>query len=1205
MPEPAKEAKTPEQKRLHRSRWMGIASGIIVVGFIISVAYFGLKYFRDTSYQDERAFRVLGHVVGQFGNLQEAIAGALQLAPEYQKCKPSQTEDGARARYARSLTLRGVQLTRTASPTPSDQPNAFRIGTSSRARTFSVSSCGLTMSGPLADQVPIFINQSLFETVAIAAKSGKVLAAIPRARAQTQHVQLHGVAGIDLFGGDVAGILRNAALREAIAQQKQPGKDDKPVTTERTEPGTGIVYAENVGGQPFRIFVLPFEPARPTIVEGEQPASQLYLIGVQRQNVLESVSDALGAGGALVVTLGVLICVLLWPFISLRFSSPQEAIAPTQVLAVLLALLLIPAVVATAGFSLWTRYRLMLWADQQAEIYALRVEQTLIREMEWGLHMLEPLAEQYASSTAVIDADFMMKDCKAEECFQAQLPKRCTDPRFPRIPENWSPIRSAAPLNREGRSSGLTLNFFQPSAVDELNLADREYYRAIVDGDEWLTGNLWSHEADCSQASEHRYVAQRLFNRSDAARALQLAVPIDIANGERIGLVTGDTRAYGLSATLRPPLLRFAIFDHHSGAVLFHTNDERSLAENFIVETEENGSLIASMQKRASRWSMKRILLDDHFTGRYIGESHRFYHRAVPGAPWGLVVFYETNALDSIVLHTAVATLGTYFLIGAIGALVLGLLVLVLPTRAGLAILRWIWPRWNLRERYRIVGNVTIAILAVLATIAVSRLNDVRWSSIAIALVLTLILLNFAARPIGTLIAKLLPARGPSVTAYARSYARCMFGVLCLISAVPVIYIAVGYHDTSVHAFVRDELLQAARDEEQRRRTLLRDDRHFNSSASFNLQRAIELSQALPVPGYEHEMSEYLKRPLWSLTDADPNLWLSACGPPVLNRLRRAIWALSSARQIQHMFASSVRRPEDPGEPDELNGCRPLAVQAWQRSEDGTLVSIALPLKAIADDLGAIGECRPGRSGDGLCRDPELHTLYTTSSGFVLTSVAAGCALLILLLSSHVSRRLFGIRIPFSGRFIPSQADEANASALLEAELALVRLKNTPGLEMTSKDEADWRAQNCRPIYERMWKSLDNEKEQQLLLLHLAHGRYANPENRAVIEQLLRRGYIALAPWPRIVEPGFAEFIRSVHPSDDVDALRYEASHTPWSTWRTPILIVVIIVAALLMWLAGGAMHIVVGVLGGVATLFGSLTQVTSFIHRDKPAADK
>lgn len=1208
----AKEAKTPEQRRVRRSRWIAIAGGLLIIGFISSFAYFGLRYFRDSSYQDERAFRVLGHVVGQFGNLQNAIAGAVQLAGCLQK--PG---------YVERLALRGdvkfalgedaERLWANASP------KAFRIDPTSVDRTFSVATrrdasqgCDVVLSGPLSDQIPIFINQTLFDQVAIASDDGTVLARVNRDRDQSQQVQLHSVAGTDLFGGNVAVLLRRAAASELQASTLEKAKE-APAQNIPSTPGTAIVYSHEVGGQAFRVFVLPFEPAQETDI-GDRRVTRLYLVGLLRQNVLHSMSEALGSGGALFITLGVLLGVLSWPFMSLRFASVQEAIGPTQLIAILLALLLIPAVVATTGFSIWTRHKLMLWSDQHAEIYAYRVEQALIREMDSSLHVLESLAKQMAQNQSFVDAHFLMGTTGKGSEAACVMPHECKRvlerPRPPglppEVPEDWSPIRSAAPLNAEGKSSGLTLSFYRGDPPgDELDLRDREYYLAIKAGEEWRPGALW-HETQPN--AEHRFVAQRLFNRSDAARALQLAVPIDAAN-ERKGLFTGDTRVYGLSTSLRPPLLRFAIFDHRSGALVFHTHDERSLAENLIVETEGNASLVEAMQKRASTWSRFRIQFADHFTGRYMGAAHRFYHRAIPGTPWGLVVLYETDSLNTIVLQTAVATLATYFAIIAIAALLLGLLVILLRQRADVEILRWIWPKWSSRDHYRLIRLVGTCVLTLLAVIALGRLNDVGGLRLMLfaMLLIAIFAVAIAARTLPALASKFRP-RGPSFVTYKRSYVQSLFVVLCLISAVPVIGIAIGYHDTSVHAFIRDELFNAAIDEEHRRRTMLRDDRGFNATTEVNVDRAVQLSRTLQVPGYRYAAIGDMKQPSWLLTDPLPSPWLFECGPPLLDQYRNWIWSLSTARQVQRPIASNVG--VEPSLEERLaklrsGECPPLAVRARRRSDDGIRVSVALPLEPIkkpaGQDLSAIGLCPTDKAPTSLCRDPELRTVYAASSAFVLGAVTLGGALLVLLLSAHVARRLFGVRIPFAGRFVPSAADESSTSALLDAELELVRLKNTDGFQLTSKDEADWRASKCEPIYRQMWEALGHAHDQQLLLLHLAHGRYANPENQLVIEQLLQRGYITLAPWPRIIEPGFAEFIRRVHPSDALDELRFEASHTPWSQWRTPILVLVIIIAALLMWLAGSAMHILVGVLGGVATLFGSITQVTSFIHRDKP----
>jgi hypothetical protein len=65
-------------------------------------------------------------------------------------------------------------------------------------------------------------------------------------------------------------------------------------------------------------------------------------------------------------------------------------------------------------------------------------------------------------------------------------------------------------------------------------------------------------------------------------------------------------------------------------------------------------------------------------------------------------------------------------------------------------------------------------------------------------------------------------------------------------------------------------------------------------------------------------------------------------------------------------------------------------------------------------------------------------------------------------------------------------------------------------------------------------------------------------DQQPVIERLLRRGYLTLAPWPTIVEPGFAEFIRTAPHTASFDDLRTQTSQTVWGQLRTPLLVLVI-----------------------------------------------
>lgn len=1219
-------------KGRQKGRWLPVIVAFAAAAIIGGIAYFGLKFFRDTAYADERAFRVLGQIVGQFANFQSAIDGTFRLVRENAGGSADSANAQATSKYQRAIALRDVtvKLLDSCPSTEIGSEPSFRIEMQASARNFSMVSCEkstrpLELSGALAKQLPIFIVQDHFDNVVIATENGSILAGVPRGEYRGNQVELHEVAATDLLGGSAAELLRRAA----VAEHSDPSRPDQKSPTPESpppHPDHAVVLAEEIGGQTNRVFVLPFEPAQPVwINESSKPEPRLYLIAFKKQRVMASLSEALGSGGALVVTFCALFGILAWPLLSLRFESPRQAIPPTQVAAVLIAILLMPAVIATAGFSVWTRHRLELWADQHAEIYALRVEDVLIRELDSGVHILEELSGQYGGNEHFTEAKFLIGGEKGPPrgsnvvCVQRPSAQE-TDPGCkypiqwpepPDTPGNWSWIRSVAPLNKYGKSAGLTLNFFEQTPTVAVDVHDRPYFQALMQREEWVVpDDLWHERGDPARAP-HRYVAQRLFNRTDAARVLQLAVPLD-RGGERLGIVTGDTRVYGLANALRPPLLRFAIADSRSGALLFHSKDRLSLAENLLVETEQNATLEVAMQQRASRFTSLKIRTEQHFSGRYLGKPHRFFYRAVAGAPWTLVVFYPTDGLNDMVLQTAVATLGTYFALVIFCALLLVVLTLILPDRFDLQLLKWIWPKWESRHRYPLIAPVLIALVLASALVLLMRLARFDWIWIIAALSSGFMLLaglDFRRY----FLRKTTTEHDVSVASFQRSYLLCLTATLLLLSALPAVLLGIGYHDTSVRAVLREELMGTGSDELERRRAFERDQQHFGDARSEDPTR---LSESLPVPGYTFEPGARSRT--WLLSDVAPTPWLEECGPPMLDSFRRSIWSMSTARQVQRPLVaeSTMDDPVAPGRGRELSPCgssrvaatrtagpRPRnAVQAWQAREDGTTTRFAIPLHRQPSDLPALVVCE--RNGGGVCRDVDLDSRYAAGSDFGFAAdVALGSVLLVSLLAALVSRRLLGVRVPFAGRFTPTLADREHASRLLDAELELVQLKKLNQGLMTSKDEADWRAVRCLPVYEQMWDALTTDE--QMLLHQMASHRFANPENQSVIERLLRRGYLTLAPWPRIVEPGFEAFVRSVQPDALLEALEYETTNTVWAQLRTPLLFIVVVIAALLMWLAGSTMHLVAGTLAGVAALFSSVTQVTNFIQRDRPSASR
>lgn len=1174
-------ARTDAQSEPERrpARWLPLLIAAVAACLVAGCSYYALKFFRGSTVNDERAFRALGEITGQFDNLQDTMGSLLQLVPARANLEPNVT-----ARYLASLALEGLQLdveACTAATNPT-RP-AFAVEAQGSSRHFSVRRClsgrNLALSGDLLQHLPTFIVQEFFDDVILATREGRTVAQIHGRSREETRVELQDARADGLTIPDATTLLQHASEEEGASRPHEDKSDArKEAKPAGTNPSRPVVFDDVIAGEDYRVFVQPFEARYPVAIDGKEHAT-LYLIGVRHQNILQSLSAALGPSGRLAITILVLLTILGWPLLSLKFSSAQDPISPAQVIAVVIALLLIPAVLAVIGFSTWSSHRLRLWADRASETYAYQLERELLQELSDDTQLLDRLANDYAKSASLTDSTTIAQ-------LRQQLGQHAGA---------WPRLHNTAALDQDGRSFGVALDLYelttQPRALD---LHDREYFKAVRAEEEWRPAGRWQDEQWKTldlQEPANGFVAQRLFNRTDAARVLQLAVP-RIEAGKRTGVITGDSRAYALTTSLRPPLLRFAIVDSNSGTVLFHSNDKRSLAENLLVETQANASLRTAMSKRASRWSLNRIAQEDHFDGNYMGEPQRFYYRPVSGVPWGIVVFYSNEPIGVAVLQTANATLATYFACAAVVILLVSGIIVAVSGRPDLELLAWIWPQWRRYTYYGSFALCMIAALALCATFAIGRLNGAGYSTIFLALIVVAAGSLLLARMRGVV-------RNNSVQRWQNEFVSCMVCVMCIVAVVPTLWLAVDYHDASVKALIGDELKQAGDDVEHRYRVMARDLRHSSGDSTAGLRMDARIFSNRPVPGFSNGcvLRGDRNSMVWEVTAFPTDPWLTQGGPPALGMFRRLIWLLSTDRHLQRAWVDNdIGDPS--AVPEKATACDLAAtrhaVSSWSSSDDGYRIKVALPVST--SDSGAV-----------LKRDRELTQLrYSWSSEAVLIAGALALLLSLTLLSWHAARRLFGIRIPFSGRFVDAPR-QLNLQPLLQAELDLLDLKTAvleqdPSAVFTPKDESDWRAVHCLSVYQDMWQALS--VDERLLLHQLARGKFVNPENSPVIEQLLRRGYLKLRPWPRIVESGFAEFARTAETEQKFADWQRAASRNLWTGIRIPLFIIVVVITAALMWLAGSAMQILSTTLAGVATLFGVIAQVTNFVRKDgKPAS--
>lgn len=999
---------------------------VLVALFLSAAMYYALTLVRTSTYSTDRGFRVLDEAIGQFGNMQDSLASLLKLVPAIpplpQCADPSPRKRAACVKKA-FISVYQERLDVPEQIEERFEHKTFTSCTQTRREEFllrpdepgigyTIFPCSAPegdpaesymLRGAMRRSIARFNSQQFFDETVFALQDGTVLAELTP---QPERVER---TGLSLQDADVPALMVSNAssllMRRTEATKKEGAEKGEAATA--TLPS---VFTESIAGQKFRVFVVGFRPDYPlySLRDGERTQREqiVYVIGLKREKWATALAYALWPNGTFVITIGALIAVLLWPLMSLRLSVPQDPISRGEGLAVVSALILIPALLTICVVWAWSHRALQSWAKEGAENYARKIEQALLADLQTSSGLLDIYRERVYA-----ERDLACNKTQGKCQMPPTLPLRPNDdgsgwlevpPDAEGEPDccgiyylwtqgkpgalgNWSPLRTAIALDERGDKIGPRLTAF--GAIPQrptLNLADRAYFDVIKRGNGWRVpaSELWSNPP------ERGIVAQRLFSRADAARTLQVALSLCAPGEAFCGIVTGDSRVHALTAPIAPPLFRFAVIDRDTGTVLFHSDDSRSLAENFFTETEHDPELHAAL----------RVNRPTHFSGRYLGDPHRFYFRPLQGVPWSVVVFYSKKTLGDLPLQAGVAALTAHASVTLLVLLIVGVLLFSESrwARRGLA---YIWPQWRHRRLYASLGWAlwALSLVTALLAFAVMRENYGLGAGAVAIVVVVGVVWRWRARRVTT-------ERTPemSVRSYERAYIRCIVGVLFFVAVLPAAWLALSYHDAQVHGLLREATQQSVIDVERRHALIGHDLMRWVPNAQARLARYPDAWSVteVSVPGYDFANGR------WTLNVFHTMPWANVDGPAALGPWRQQAWraAAQTSAQLRRINLLNFRA---------VAACSDVSSNECFRvsASDSHPIEIATPMVLSRDG---------GRAANQRASTPLLL------AGIIVFGVSFWLAAL-------VARRFFGVGLPFAARYLPvlSVGDEVKGSVLL------------------------------------------------------------------------------------------------------------------------------------------------------------------------------
>ncbi len=508
------------------------------------------------------------------------------------------------------------------------------------------------------------LRQGAFDTLVLATPSGRVVYAAGR-RANEMHA------------------MTLAALVPALSTAAGPGF--APVARSIAE------HRVTMAGVEYRMFVQPCcRNDESAAASADSAGDGLVVVGLTEVEAMRSASLAISPVLVLAGVAFVLAALVSWAFLKVALINAEQRVTSMDVLqlgaSTVFGLALATILLLTAG----AYARFSADVDGQLRRLADRLHERLSTEMDGA----------YRQATA------MTAHLRAAPCLPAATAAARLEPDRDRPnPCESEATRMAGQFSADGQPYRTFTTFalidvtgFQlvkvvndPATARRIKVADRDYFQAAkAEGASWalpqcprgcVLESLWSWTTGAPQ------VVLSTPTGLDALPVAALAIPIR-----------------PLIDPILPPGFEFAVVDG-TGRVHFHSDTQRNVHENLLLETDQNPRLRSMMGTQSA----------GTVNTSYWGRPYRAYVRptAVPG--WSIVSLFDKQHSRALVLEWSALSL---LLQSAFMVLWVSVMLVALARGAS-----WLWPDPLRRPRYR--GLAALYAGALVLWLAVARFAEV------------------------------------------------------------------------------------------------------------------------------------------------------------------------------------------------------------------------------------------------------------------------------------------------------------------------------------------------------------------------------------------------------------------------------------------------------------------------------------------------
>ena len=487
------------------------------------------------------------------------------------------------------------------------------------------------------------------------------------------------VAGTDAHRTAAHAFSNHVDISDLLSQSHPPNDPFLSLGAERrpaaaSTPGRhSVLRSLNVGGVDLRVFIHPFivnniESSGAGNTTGETATSDrvLYMVGVVGADDLRSEAIRLRLAWVVMATLAVLTVLTLFPTLRFRTAGPRLMLRPATLTAI--------AVIPVVGVVFYVVLALGIVTnrvdehalDDAVEVIARQMKHSFNMEVNERIHHLREFARKYEPPSDRSTTPGSGGDLKDHfYCREPAGSREAND--GPTAGVEIPPYDFASLIGEQGRPHYCDNKRSLRSAKHDLQF--RDYFQRPSEGRLWRPDDTDDAD-DADDTGRIPYFMERIDSIVQGEVATVVAIcsdrPAPDDTDDRCGVASAGIRFESLARTV-PPHFGFAVIDRTDGRTLFHSDERRAMATNFIKDVGADSRLLSQLHAGADG------TIGLVYDGIPIRARVTFLREEMP---WTLIVYRDHEIEDQLLLVTSSLALFCTFLAAVLVALFVGLSVI-------------------------------------------------------------------------------------------------------------------------------------------------------------------------------------------------------------------------------------------------------------------------------------------------------------------------------------------------------------------------------------------------------------------------------------------------------------------------------------------------------------------------------------------------